>query len=155
MEVVLAAGALARQIAVGGGPALGECGDQGVQFPVAGGNGLQLVEVVALGLLEQKEVLRPPGPGQGLDQGVGVAAVVAQLGQDRGPALAMEDRGDDGLPGHAADIGDHVLELEVHQRQGALDLLEGDAGLVDARLAVAQAGPQRLHLGRRDKGAIQ
>ena len=60
----------------------------------------------------------------------GLDSAVAVPGQHLGIALAGDDGANDGLAGHAQDIGQHLGELEVHLHQRLLPALH-PAGLFD------------------------
>jgi hypothetical protein len=50
-------------------------------------------------------------------------AGMAQFRQSTGVAFAFENRSDDGLPSHSADIADRIGQLHIHFRQRLLHVL--------------------------------
>ena len=73
-----------------------------------------------------KQMLGAVAPGERLRDrlGTGVATVVAQARQRLGIALAGKDRAYDTQAGRAGDVGDDVVELKIHLRQGLLHMLD-------------------------------
>ena len=79
----------------------------------------------------------------------GLAALVAQGGQHGRVSLAGHDGADDAQAGRAGDVGDDVVQLQVHLRQRLLHVLDVRRGVVQQALALAQVGAQRGDLGLR------
>ena len=77
-------------------------------------------------LLERKQMLGAVAAGERLRDrlGTGVATVMAQARQRLRVALAGKDRADDAQAGRAGDVGDDVVELKIHLRQGLLHMLD-------------------------------
>ena len=73
------------------------------------------------------------------------AALVAQLGQLHRVALAGHEGPDNSQAGHAGDVADDVLELDVHLRQGLLHVLDVLAGIRYEHLALPQVAAQDAH----------
>ena len=78
-----------------------------------------------------------------------VAAPVPIGGQHVRIALAVHDRADDAHPGHAGDVRDDVMELQVHLRQRLLHVLDVRRRVIQQPLALTQIGPQRRDLALR------
>ena len=77
-------------------------------------------------LLERKQMLGAVASGERLRDrlGAGVAAVMAQARQRLRIALAGNDRAYDTQAGRAGDVGDDVVQLKIHLRQGLLHMLD-------------------------------
>jgi len=74
------------------------------------------------------------------------AALVAQLGQLHRVALAGHEGPDNSQAGHAGDVADDVLELDVHLRQGLLHVLDVLAGIRYEHLALPQVWLKTINL---------
>jgi len=71
-----------------------------------------------------------------------VAAWVAMGGEHRWVALPGHDGADDGHAGRPCDVRHHVMELQVHLRQGVLHVLDVRARIVQQPFALAQVALQ-------------
>jgi hypothetical protein len=68
-----------------------------------------------------------------------------------GIALPIQNRLQDGLPGHPADVADHVGQLDIHPRQRLLHALNVATGTPHQILALPPVRPQDANLLRRAK----
>jgi hypothetical protein len=85
----------------------------------------------------------------------GVNARVAEGGEGRGIALAVEDGAHDGLPGAPGEVADHIGELDVHLRERPLHPLDTGGERADVIAALAPVGAGDADVGRRMKGIPQ
>jgi len=110
---------------------------------------LGLVDVIQFQCLGQgKDVLLAVIADQRLTDRLrgGVTAWVAMGGEHRWVALPGHDGADDGHAGRPCDVRHHVMELQVHLRQGLLHVLDVRARIVQQPFALAQVAPQNCHL---------
>ena len=143
----LVVGSGVRPVGTDGGISALDLGVAG--FELAG------VEVVHLQrLLEDEEMLRAPGAGQGLGNlvFVFVAAIVAQGGQFVGITLAGDNRPDDAQTGVAGGVGDGLIEADVHVDERLLHVQDVRRAVLDELSAVAQQGAQGNQVGVGAKG---
>ena len=109
---------------------------------VAGRNLLVVSIVEGKRLFERKQVLSAVVSGERLLDcfGVGVAAVIPQARQHFGIMFAGEDCADDPQSGCACDIGDDMVELEVHLGQRLLHVLNMRGRILEQTLALTYVG---------------
>ncbi|OBQ32587.1 MAG: hypothetical protein AN485_21100, partial [Anabaena sp. MDT14b] len=137
-----------------GGRALGQ---QRLQLGLALGKVLGNVVVHRQRLPEHEQVLLAPVAGERAHDVLlaGLDAPMPVLGQDFRFTLAGHDVADDGLPGLAHHVADHLGELDVHLHQCLLHALH-PAGLArQQHLALARHGADHAHVGVRPKRRAQ
>jgi hypothetical protein len=66
---------------------------------------------------------------------------------------ARDDGPDNPHAGRAGDIGDDVMELQVHLHQGLLHMLDMGGGVFHQPFPLAQIGAQGRNLGIRSEAA--
>ena len=118
---------------------------QGVDRVIAGAD-LVLVAVVELEVLSQhKDMFAAVVPGEGRGDLLfgGAAARVAMGGQGLRVRHTAGDVADDLHPGEARDVGQHVVELDVHLDQRLLYPSDVRPGALHQRLSVSEVGAQR------------
>src|ERR1700691_4181164 len=72
----------------------------------------------------------------------GVATVMAQARQHLGVSLAGNNRADDPQAGRASDVGDDVVELEIHLCQRLLHMLDMRGRVLKQTLTLTHVGTQ-------------
>ncbi len=121
------------------GPVGADGGVSALDFGIAGSDlgGVKVVEFE--GLLEDKEVLLPPGPGERLgDLGFTLFALaMAPGGQLVGVALPGDNGADEAQAGVAGGIGDRLIEADVHVNQGLLHVQHMGRTMLDQLGAMA------------------
>ena len=113
--------------------------------PLVAGRRLVLVDIVQFQcLLQREDVLGAVVAGQRLLDclSTGVAALVAQARQHVGVTLAGDDCADDAQAGHARDVRDDVMELQVHLCQRLLHVLDMGGRILEQPLALTQVCSQ-------------
>ena len=118
---------------------------QGFDLAIAGAD-LALIALVELKVLSEHKDLLPavvPREGRGDLLLGGSAAGVAMGGSRVGVGHTAGDIADDLHPRQARDVGDHVVEVDVHQGQGLLHPSDVIGGLLDQRLPMPEVGAQR------------
>jgi len=96
------------------------------------GSQLPMLELVALQrLLEGKQVLGAPGAIEGMGDGsrVLLAPRIPSLRQLVRVTFSRQDRLDDGQARHASNVTDHVLQLDMHLREGLLHVLDATGSI--------------------------
>ena len=73
---------------------------------------------------------------------IGTTSRIAQARQHRGIAFAGEDRTDDPHPGRPGDVGDDVVNLQVHLRQSLLYVLDMGRRILEQTLALTDIRSQ-------------
>ena len=108
-------------------------------------------------LFERKKMLGPVAAGERLRNclGAGVAAVMAQARQHLGVTLAGKNRADDPQAGRASDVGDDVVELEIHLCQRLLHMLDMRGRVLKQTLALTHVGTQLGDLAFGSKAGTQ
>ncbi len=84
-----------------------------------------------------------------------LAPAVAVLGKDLGVANAAHDCSDDLHARDAGDVGDHVVQLDVHLHERLLHVLDVRRSVVDQALAMTQEGSKPDELFARAEAAAQ
>jgi len=94
-------------------------------------------------LFEGEKVFVAPIAGEGLGDGLlgGLTGGVAQAGQDEWIALSGDDSAEDLKAGGAGDVGEDVVELEVHLLEGLLHVEDVRGTVLDELGAMAEEGP--------------
>ena len=77
------------------------------------------------------------------------------LGEHLGIAHAVEDCADDLHSGRARDVSDDVVELDVHQHERLLHVLNVRRGVLNDALAMTKQRSQARHTVSRTKTAAQ
>ena len=129
-----------------------------LQDPLIAIGDFLLVELVEVnGLLQAEQMLGPVVAVQGAGNGglAVLATLVPKSRQSLGVALSCKDRLDDPHAGHPGDVGDDVVQLQVHLGQSLLHPLDVGGGAAHQGGPLAHIGPQRTHLIGRTKGAAQ
>jgi hypothetical protein len=72
-----------------------------------------------------------------------------------GVALPGDNGPQDLQPGHAGDVGQDVMELQVHLLQGFLHMQDVRGAVLNEFSPMTQVSPQRDHLGIGPEGAGQ
>ena len=80
---------------------------------------------------------------------------MAQARQHLGVALAGNDRVNDPQAGRACDVGDDVVQLQVHLGQRLLYMLDMRGRVLEQALALAHVGAQFGDLAFRSKAGAQ
>ncbi len=95
--------------------------------------------------------------GESLDDGLlrRTAIGVAEGGQHLWVTLSGDDGADDLHSGLAGDVGEDVVELEVHLGEGLLHMEDVGCAVLDELGAVAQEGAQGAHLGIGAEGGVE
>src|SRR4029077_13828645 len=95
-------------------------------------------------LLERKQMLGAVASGERLRDrlGAGVATVIAQDRPRLWIALAGKDRAYDTQAGRAGAVGDDVVQLKIHLRQGLLHMLDVGGRVLQQTLALTHVGSQ-------------
>lgn len=114
-------------------PVWADGGVGALDFEVAGFDlaGVEVIEFQRL--LEDEEVLLAPGAGEGLGDFVFgfLAARVAQGGEFMGVTLTGDDGADDGQAGLTGDVGDGLIEADVHVNQRLLHVQHVRRAMLD------------------------
>ena len=99
-------------------------------------------------LLERKQMLGAVAAGERLCDrlGAGVATVMAQARQRVRVALAGKDGADDAQAGGTSDVGDDVVELNIHLCQRLLHVLDVRSCVFQKTLALTHVGSQLRNL---------
>ena len=122
------------------------------------GRHLRLIDVVQFERLGQSEdVLLPVVADQRLTHRLNgrMAPPVTVRGQDVWVALARHDRADDGHAGHASDVGDDMMQLQVHLHQRLLHVLDMRRRIVQQPLPLPEIGAQPRYFGLRPEAGAQ
>ena len=96
------------------------------------------------GLLEREQVLLAPVAQQGLGESglADLAVLVAELGELKRVAFALEDGVEDVHAGLAGDVADDLGEFEVHLFECFLDVLNMLRGITDEHLSLSEISTQ-------------
>jgi hypothetical protein len=131
--------------------AVGEPRQLGLDPLVAGGDRAVAELVGGQRLPQREQVSGAPGAVQRPGDRVLVllAAAVTQLGQLGRLALAGRDRPEDAQPGHAGEVRDDVLQMDVPLGQGLLQVPQVARRLGDQGGALAQVAAPHAHRRRR------
>lgn len=129
----------------------------GLDALITGGDPFLIRVIERDGLLQGKEVLGAVIPRQGAGNGLqrGFAADIAIVGQFPRIARSGQDGADNPHPGLAGDVGDRMVQLQVHRRQRLLHVLDRGGGVIEQALTLAQVGAQRGDVARGMKAAPQ
>ena len=105
--------------------------NDGFDPDIAGGNLLVIGVVQGQGLIEREQVLVAVAAGERLRDRLGSWRGTGSRagGQRLGVAFAGKDRADDAHAGRAGDVGDDVVELQIHLSQRLLHVLDVEAGV--------------------------
>ena len=87
--------------------------------------------------------------------GTGLAPGIAQACQHLGVTLAGEDGADDAQAGGAGDVGNDVMELNVHLGQRLLHMLDVRGRVLKKTLALTHVGSQHRNLSFGSKAGPQ
>ena len=71
------------------------------------------------------------------------------------PDSGFEDGFEDGLAGHAGQVADDVLELNIHLGEGLVQMAHATAGPAHERVAMAENGAHGTNLIDRAEAAAQ
>ena len=119
---------------------------------------LAVVEVIQLDRLpEGKNVFRAIIARQGFSNlfSVALAARVTELCQGDRVFFSADNCSDDLQAGLASDVAKHIGQLNVHQLQSLLNVLDVGCPIAQKVLALTDIGPQGSYLGTGTKGALQ
>ena len=116
---------------------------------------MELIELERLP--EREDMLRQVIAGQCLPDGLQrfLAPHVPILGQSGWIAHSVDDGADDLHPRHAGDVGDDVVQLDIHLHQRLLHVLDVRRGVVDQSFSMAQIGTQPDHCLARPEARSQ
>jgi hypothetical protein len=122
------------------------------------GQHLRLVDVIQLERLGQGEnVLRPIIAGQRLAHHLNgrMAPPITVGSQDGWVALPRHDRADDGQPRHTGNVGQDMMQLQVHLHQRLLHVLDMRSCIIQQPFPLPQIGTQPRDLGLGTKTGAQ
>lgn len=80
---------------------------------------------------------------------------IAQESQFVGITLALQNRGDNTLAGHASDIGDHLGQLDIHLFESLLHVLRVTGRITNLHLSLPMIGTQSHDRIRRPERRLQ
>ncbi len=108
-------------------------------------------------LLEDEEMFSAPVALEGTGDGVARSfdAMIFEGGQLLGIPLARQNRFQDGQTGHAGQVADDVVELEIHLRERFLQVLHMAAGITGEVGPMAQEGTHGTNLFGRPEARAQ
>jgi len=106
-------------------------------------------------LLDDEDIFGLPVAGEGGGDGgfIPFTAGFAESGEGGGVAFAGDDGAEDVLAGDAHDIGEDMMDLDVHALEGALDVEDMRGAMLDELSAVAEISAEGTHFGIRAKGS--